>query len=96
MTGKEKAARLTNAELISQSRWKEACGFPGGHLIKQTRRKCPRIFAFADTRTALRAWREDPGDITRILLTAVDDSLARQGAKMRDTIALCIRILLAT
>ena len=81
--------------MISQSRWKEACGFPGGHLIKQTRGKCPRILAFANTRTALRAWREDPGDITRILLTAVADSLARQGAKMGDTIALCTRILLA-
>ena len=95
MIGKEKAACLTNAQLISQSRWKEAYGFPGGHLIKQTRGKCPRILAFANTRTALRAWREDPGDITRILLTVVADSLARQGAKMGDTIALGTRILLA-
>ena len=42
----------------------------------------------------MRAWREDPGDITRILLTTVADSLARQGAKMGDTITLCTRILL--
>ena len=37
-----------------------------------------------------------PGDITMIILTVVADSLARQGAKMGDTIALCTRILLAT
>ena len=95
MTGKEKAACLTNAHLISRSRWKEACGFPDGHLIEQTRRKCPHILALANTRIALRAWREDLADITRILLTAVADSLARQGAKMGDTITLCTRILLA-
>jgi hypothetical protein len=63
-------------------------------LIEQTRGKHPRILAFANTRTALRAWRENPGDITRILLAAVADSLARQGAKMGDTIALYTRILL--
>ena len=94
MTGKEKTAYLTNAQLISRSRWKEACGFPSGHLIKPTRGKCKRILAFANTRIALRAWREDLGDITRILLIAVADSLARQGAKMGDTITLCTRILL--
>ena len=92
--GKEKAAYLTNAQLISQSRWKEACGFLDRHLIEQARGKCPCILALANTRTALRAWREDPGDITRILLTTVADSLARQGAKMGDTITLCTRILL--
>ena len=64
-------------------------------MIEQTRGKRPRILAFANTRTALRAWREDLGNITRILLTAVADSLARQGAKMGDTIALGTRILLA-
>ena len=63
-------------------------------MIKPTRGKCPRILAFANTRTALRAWREDPGDITRILLTVVANSLARQGAKMGDTITLWTRILL--
>ena len=56
--------------------------------------KCPRILAFANTRTTLRAWREDLGNITRILLTIVANSLARQGAKMSDTITLCTRILL--
>ena len=73
---REKATCLIDAQLISQSRCKEACGFPDGHLIEQIRGKCPRILALANTRTALRAWREDLGDITRILLTAVADSLA--------------------
>ena len=53
------------------------CGFLDGYLIEQTRGKHPRILAFANTRTALRARREDPGDITRILLIAVADSLAQ-------------------
>jgi len=57
--------------------------------------KRPRILAFANTRTALRAWREKSGDITRILLATIADSLARQGAKMGDTITLCTRIPLA-
>ena len=70
--------------------------FPDGQLVEQTRGKCPRILALANTRTALRAWREDRGDITRILLTAIADPLARQGAKMSDTITLCTRILLTT
>ena len=73
---------------------KEACGFLGGRLEEQTRGTCPHILALANTRTALRAWREDPGDITRILLIVVVDSLARQDAKMGDTITLCTRILL--
>jgi len=94
-----KAACLTDAQLISQ--WlenygKEVCGFPDGHLMKRTRGRCPHILALANTRTALRAWREDSGDITRILLTAVADPLARQGTKMSDTITLCTRILLTT
>ena len=81
------------------SRFLEAAGkklvaFPNGHLVEQTRGKCPRILALANTRIVLRAWREDLGDITRILLTIVADSLARQGAKMGDTITLCTRILL--
>ena len=63
-------------------------------MIEQTRGKRPRILAFANTITTLRAWRENPGDITRILLVAIADSLARQGAKMGDTIALYTRILL--
>ena len=94
-----KVACLTDTQLISQwlgNHWKEACGFPNGHLIEQTRGRCPHILALANTRIALRAWREDPGDITRILLTIVNDSLARQDAKMGDTITLCTRILLAT
>ena len=62
--------------------------------MEQTRGRCPRILALANTRTTLRAWRKDLGDITRILLTAVVDPLARQGAKMGDTITLCTRILL--
>jgi len=62
--------------------------------MEQTRERCPHILALANTRTALRAWREDSGDITRILLTAVPDPLAQQGAKMSDTITLCTRILL--
>ena len=57
---------------------------------------CPHILVLANTRTALQAWREDSGDITRILLTMVADPLARQGAKMSDTITLCTRILLTT
>ena len=44
----------------------------------------------------MRAWREDSGDITRILLTAIADPLARQDARMSDTITLCTRILLTT
>ena len=36
-------------------------------------------------------WREDSADITRILLTTVADPLARQGAKMSDTITLCTK-----
>ena len=63
-------------------------------MNEQTRGRYPHILALANTRTALRAWREDPGDITRILLTAVADSLARQGAKMSDTITLYTIILL--
>ena len=39
---------------------------------------------------------EDSVDVTRILLTAVADPLARQGAEMSDTIILCTRILLTT
>ena len=64
--------------------------------MKQTRGKCPHILALANTRTALRAWREDSGGIARLLLAAIADPLARQGARMSDTIALCTRILLAT
>ena len=75
---------------------KEACGFHGGHLVERTRGRCPHILALTNTRIALRAWREDLGDITRILLTAVADPLARQGARMSDTITLCTRILLTT
>ena len=83
------------------SRWlgncgKEVYGFPDGHLMERTRGMCPRILALANTRIALRSWREDSGDITRILLTAVADPLARQGARMSDTITLCTRILLTT
>ena len=78
------------------NRWKEVCGFLDGHLMKQTRGRCPHILALANTRIALRAWREDLADITRILLTAVADSLAQQGARMGDTITLCTRILLTT
>ena len=95
---REKAAYLTDAQLIS--RWlgnygKEACGFPDGHLMKQTRGRCPHILALANTRTALRAWREDSGDITRILLTTMIGLLAQRGARKSDTITLCTRILLA-
>ena len=63
-------------------------------MEEQTRGRCPDILALANTKIALRAWREDLGDITRILLTVVTDSLALQGAKMSDTITLCTRILL--
>ena len=73
---------------------KEAYGFPGGRLEEQTRGRCPYILALANTRTALQAWREDSGDIIRILLTAIAGPLARQGARMSDTITLCTRILL--
>ena len=64
--------------------------------MERTRERCPHILALANTRTALRAWREDLGDITRILLTVVADPLAQQGDKMSDTITLCTRILLTT
>ena len=73
---------------------KEACSFPDGHLMEQTRGRCPHILALANTRTALQAWREDSGGITRLLLAAIADSLARQGARMSDTTTLCTRILL--
>ena len=74
----------------------ECCpyGSPSGRLMKQTRGRCPHILALANTRTALRAWREDLGGITRLLLAAIADSLARQGARMSDTITLYTRILL--
>ena len=83
------------------SRWlgnhgKEVCDFPDEHLMKQTRGRCPHILTLANTRTTLQSWREDSGDITRILLTAVADPLARQDAKMSNTITLCTRILLTT
>ena len=64
--------------------------------MKQTRGKCPHILALANTRIALRAWREDSGGITRLLLVAIADPLARQGTRMSDTITLYTRILLAT
>ena len=64
--------------------------------MKQTRGKCPHILALANTRTALRAWGEDSRGITKLLLAAIADPLARQGARMSDTIALYTRILLAT
>ena len=73
---------------------KEVCGFPGGRLVEQIRGRCPYILALANTRTSLRAWRVDSGDITRILPTAIADPLARQSATMSDTITLCTRILL--
>ena len=73
---------------------KETCGSPSGRLMKQTRGRCPHILALANTRTALRVWREDSVDFTRILLTAIADPLAQQGARMSDTITLCTRILL--
>ena len=76
------------------ARLNEACGFPSGRLEEQTRGRCPHILALANTRIALRAWREDSGDITRILLTIIAGPLARQGARMSDTITLCTRILL--
>ena len=75
---------------------KEACGFPDGRLEEQTRARCLHILALVNTRTSLRAWREDLGDIIRILLTTMAGLLAQQGAKMGDTITLCTRILLAT
>ena len=64
--------------------------------MEQIRKRCPHILDLANTRTALWAWREDSGDITRILLTTVADPLARQGAKMSDAITVCTRILLTT
>ena len=64
--------------------------------MEQIRGRGPHILALANTRIALRAWREDLGDIIRILLTVVADPLARQGARMSDTITLCTRILLTT
>ena len=73
---------------------KEAYVFPGGRLEEQTRGSCPHILALANTRISLRAWREDLGDITRILLTAMAGLLAQWGARMSDTITLCTRILL--
>ena len=87
--------RLTSFSVIGNC-GKEACGSPSGRLMKQTRGRCPHIFALANTRTALRAWREDSGGITRLLLAAIADPLARQGARMSDTITLYTRILLAT
>ena len=96
---KGKAAWLVDTQLISLwlgKRWKEACGFPDRHLMEQTREKCPHILALANIRIALRAWWEDAGDITRLLLAATADSFARQGAIMSDTITLHTRILLTT
>ena len=75
---------------------KEACRSPGGHLVEQTRGRCPHILALANTRIALRAWREDSGGITRLLLATIAKPLARQGARMSDTITLYTGILLVT
>ena len=72
----------------------EAGSFPDGRLAEQTRERCPHILSLANTRIALRAWRDDSGDITRILLTAMVGILAQRGARMSDTITLCTRILL--
>ena len=69
---------------------------PDEHLMELTRGRCPHILTLANTRTTLRSWRENLGDVTRILLTTTADSLARQGAEMSDTITLCTRILLTT
>ena len=66
------------------------------HLIEWTRGRCPHIWTLINTRTTLCWWWENSGDITRILLTTAADPLARQGAEMSDTIALCTRILLTT
>jgi len=44
--------------------------------------------------TALRAWREDSYDITRILLTTIAGLLAQRVTRMNDTVTLCTRILL--
>ena len=73
---------------------KEACGFPSGCLEQQTRGRCPHILALANTRTSLQAWREDSGDITRILLITMAGLLAQRGSRISDTITPCTRILL--
>ena len=90
--------RCPYAQLISQrlgNNGKESCGFPEGHLMEQIRGRCRHILALAKTRTALQAWREDSGDITRILLTTMAGLLAQQGVRISDTITICTRILLA-
>ena len=43
----------------------------------------------------MRAWKENSGDITRILLTVKAGLLAQRDAKMSDTVTLYTRILLA-
>ena len=93
--GRPLGRRITSFS-VTESCGKEVCGSPSGRLMKQTKGRCPHILALANTRTALRAWREDLGGITRLLLAAIADALARQGARMSDTIALCTRVLLAT
>ena len=87
--------RLTSFSVIGNC-GKEACGSPSGRLMKQMRGRCPHILALTNSRIALRAWREDSCGITRLLLATIADSLARQGARMSDTITLCTRILLTT
>ena len=69
---------------------------PDEHLIEWTRERCPHILTLANTRTALRLWWENSGGVIRILLTTAANPLARQGAKMSNTITLCTRILLTT
>jgi len=73
--GRPLGRRITSFLVIGNC-GKEACGSPSGRLMKQTRGRCPHILALANTRTALRAWREDSGGITRLLLAAIADSLA--------------------
>ena len=73
---------------------KKACGFLSERLEEQTRGRYPHILAFANTRIALRAWKQDSSDIKRILLTAIAGLLAQRGARISDTITLCTRILL--
>ena len=87
--------RLTSFS-VTENCGKEVCGSPSGRLMKQTRGRCLHILALANTKTALRAWREDSGGITRLLLAVIADSLARLGARMSDTITLCTRIHLTT
>ena len=69
--------------------------FPMG-IWRSNKGKVSTHFSSCKHQNSSASMREDSDDITRILLTAVADPLARQSAEMSNTIILCTKILLTT